>query len=178
MVKRLFNLSALELLLGGIIGLYLPDVDHLIYVYLLRPNDVTSQRVRADLASGRFGHALGIICDTHNERGKLVFHTLVFQIILLLLAFLIATSSASYFGRGLVLAALVHLSVDQFLEMRQGRGGQTTQNLVPGQPQYLVQSQPGLSQWYAGIGIALEKKQENLYFWIVVTLVLVIGVIF
>lgn len=178
LVKRIFNLGAIELFLGGLVGLYLPDLDHLIYVYILRPTDLTSQRVRAALAESKFSYALSIICDTHNERGKLIFHTALFQLVFFVLSFLVITSSGSLFGRGLVLAVLVHLLVDQWIEMNWGRGTKAVpQNIVFGQEQS-SQLSPGLGNWFSDFGIVLEKKQEKLYFWTYAVLVLILGLVF
>lgn len=177
LVKRVFNLSAIELLLGGVIGLYLPDLDHLIYVYILRPTDLTSQRVRAALSENKFSYALSIICDTHNERGKLIFHTALFQIIFFALSFLVITSSGSLFGRGLVLAVLVHLLVDQWIEMNWGRGAKSvSQNVVFGQEG--IQVSPGLGSWFVNFGVVLERRQEKVYFWTSVVVVLLLGLLF
>ncbi|MBX4205871.1 hypothetical protein KW795_01605 [Candidatus Microgenomates bacterium] len=124
LVKRYFlplNLNSALIcgmfLLGGVIGTVLPDIDHLIYIFLLKPQDLTSQRVGYMLGKGDIWNTLEVLAITREERKHLIFHSALFQIIFWVLAFLVVSSSGSVFGRGLVLAFSLHLIVDQFLDL-------------------------------------------------------------
>lgn len=117
LVHKYFNLSYWPFWLGGLIGTILPDVDHLIYVFFLQPQDLTSQRVNYELAKGEWKKSLGLLYMTRGERMGLIFHTVYFQVIFLVLTFLVMSSSSSLFGKGLVLAFSVHLLVDQIVDL-------------------------------------------------------------
>lgn len=102
--------------LGGVIGTILPDIDHMIYVYFLRPHELTSQRANLLLSKRDIGGVLSLLYHSRGERTNLIFHTGIFQLIFFVLALLVITSSGSFLGRGLVLAFTLHLLVDQFID--------------------------------------------------------------
>lgn len=116
-LKGLFNLSYWPFIPGIILGTILPDIDHLIYVLYLAPQELTSQRVIYGLKRAEFLKTWEILAVTRNERKHLILHTVVFQIVFLVLSFLIITSSGSIFGRGLVTAFLLHLVVDETIDL-------------------------------------------------------------
>lgn len=165
LVKRYFlplNLtSALNiglLLLGGLIGTVLPDVDHFIYVYLLHPQELTSQRVNYTLGNQnlpvkhRVWQAFELMTATREERKGLIFHTVHFQIIFWILTFLVISSSGSILGRGLVLAFSLHLIVDQLLDLMK---------------------LDTLDNWFRQWNIQLEKE-KYLFYWIGNTAILLL----
>jgi len=114
--KRWFDLSYWPFLVGGLLGTILPDVDHLIYVYFLSPQDLTSQRVSYLLEKKDVLRSISLLYETRTERKGLIFHSTVFQLIFWILTFLVVSSSGSIFGRGLVLAFSLHLIVDQAID--------------------------------------------------------------
>lgn len=103
--------------LGGIVGIFLPDIDHLIYIYFVKPQELTSQRVNFYLGNREIKKSIAVLYDTRSERGGLIFHTVFFQLIFWVLTFLMLTSSGSYFGRGLVLSFSLHLIIDQIMDL-------------------------------------------------------------
>ncbi len=117
LARRWLKLDAWPFWIGGLVGTVLPDVDHLIYVYVLRPYELTSQRAINLIKQKEFFKAFELIFDTRYEKTKLIFHTAYFQLIFLVLTFLVITSSGSYFGTGLVLAFSLHLLVDQAVDL-------------------------------------------------------------
>jgi len=102
---------------GGIVGTILPDIDHLIYVFFLNPQELTSQRVNFLLQKKEIFRVIALLYETRNERKNLIFHTFLFQAIFLVLTFFIITSSASLLVRGIVLAFSLHLLVDQLADI-------------------------------------------------------------
>jgi len=118
-IRHMFNLSYWTFIPGIIIGTILPDIDHLIYVYYLRPYEATSQRAIYATNRGEFMKTWELLAVTRSERKHLILHTAVFQIIFLILSFLIITSSASIFGKGIVIAFMLHLVVDQTLDIKE-----------------------------------------------------------
>lgn len=105
--------------IGGAIGAILPDVDHLIYVYFLKPHELTSQRAVRMMSRGQLFSTFSLLAGTRAERTQLIFHTAMFQIIFAVFTFFVVTSSNSLLGRGLVLAFSLHLLVDQYLDFQQ-----------------------------------------------------------
>lgn len=108
--------------LGGIVGTVLPDIDHLIYSYFLKPQDLTSLRIKSLLDKGKILRTWDLIATTESERTSLIFHSAHFQIIFVVFAFFIVTSSGSLVGKGIALSFLIHLLVDQIMDYRT-RGG-------------------------------------------------------
>lgn len=117
--------------IGGIFGTFLPDIDHVIYVLFMRPQELTSQRVGFYLNKKDFKKALFVLYDTRNERRGLIFHTVFFQAIFLVLCFLILSSSGSPFGKGMVLAFALHLVVDQIVDLTELGSFENWLNLFP-----------------------------------------------
>lgn len=148
-----FTLYHWPLWIGGLVGMILPAIDHVIYVYLLRPYELTSQRVVSLVKQRSFKGAALLLYDTRNERTKMIFHTAYFQIIFLVLTFLVATSSGSWFGRGIVLAASVHILIDQLDDLTK-RGS--------------------LDNWFresSFLGAISLPKEKALAYWIIILLV-------
>jgi len=118
LIKRWFSLSCWPYVVGGIIGTILPDLDHFLYLYL-NPQELTSQRSLYMSRKGQFLATLRLLAETRSERKNLIFHTFIFMAIFLVLTIFVLTSSASIFGRGLVLAFYLHLSIDALVDWRE-----------------------------------------------------------
>lgn len=116
-VRHFFSLSYWPFWLGGLLGLFLPDIDHVIYVLFLKPQELVSQRVGFLVNKKDFWKAIQVLYDTRSERSGLIFHTVLFQLIFLVLTFWMMSSSGSIFGKGLVLSFALHLSVDQIVDI-------------------------------------------------------------
>ncbi len=115
--KNYLSLSYWPFWVGGILGTILPDIDHLIYVFFLNPQELTSQRVHFLVKKKDFFRVITLLYETRYERKNLVLHTFLFQIIFLALTIFIMSSSASLLVRGVVLAFLIHLAIDQLADM-------------------------------------------------------------
>ncbi len=139
-----FTLNYAFLWVGGVIGTILPDIDHLVYVYFLKPYELTSQRTQSLLAKKEFLRTFGLLAATRSERKHLIFHTALFQIIFMTLTFLVLTSSGSVLGRGLVLAFALHLLVDQMLDFFQ---------------------LDNLDNWFYQLNI-FPAKEKALFYWL------------
>lgn len=117
--KRWFNLSYWPLVAGGVLGTFLPDIDHLIYVYFLAPQELTSQRIDSLAGKRDVGRLVALLYETRSERKNLIFHSFYFQVIFLVLMFFVISTSASAFGRGLVGAFFLHFIVDQMVDLKE-----------------------------------------------------------
>lgn len=108
--------------LGGLVGIVLPELDHIVYVFFSNPQEATSQRVQFLCKNKQFKRCARLLLSTRQERIGLIFHTILFRAIFFVLTFWVMTSSTSLFGKGIVLAFCLHLVIDQidrFLEERE-----------------------------------------------------------
>lgn len=140
--------------LGGVVGMLLPEIDHLVYVFFANPQELTSQRVRFLCRSRQLKNCFWLLYSTTAERGRLIFHTVIFQAVLAILTFWVITSSGSLFGRGLVLAFSLHLVLDelsQFLE------------------------KGDLSSWFWQLPVNLDRRQTQTFLAVVILLVFFFG---
>ena len=103
--------------LGGLVGTFLLDIDHLIYFLVTNPHELTSQRIRRFFEQRRFKEALILMADTRLERPKLALHNALFQVILYILAFFVLTSTNNLFVAGLVMGMALHLLKDEFQDL-------------------------------------------------------------
>jgi len=149
--RRWLSLEYAPFWFGGAIGAILPEVDHFIYMYLLRPHELTSQRAARMMNQGRLWDTFNLLANTRSERVNLVFHTALFQLVFYVFAFLVLTSSNSLFGQGIVLSFLLHLLIDQYLDF----------------------SKLGsISHWFKDININIDRERAVIY-WAVASLALV-----
>lgn len=137
-----FEFYYLPFWFGGILGTFLPDVDHLIYAYFLRPQELTSQRVGYLVKRGHFRRTLELLYMTRSERVNLVFHNAQFQLIFLALTFLVVTSSGSMFGTGIVLSFSLHLLVDELTDLTEIGN---------------------LNNWFSKLSLNLDISQQKWY---------------
>lgn len=154
LVKGYLNLSFWPFWVGAIIGTILPDVDHLMYVYLLNPQDLTSQRVNYMIGKRELFASWNLLASTRSERTELILHTAIFQVIFVVLAFLVITSSGSIFGRGIVLAFLLHLLVDEVVDLK---------------------STGGIANWLRQVPIVLDKMQIDIYLIVNFVILIIFG---
>lgn len=157
----LHNISTIQLLVlflvGAVIGSFLPELDHLIYALFLKPHELTSQRIQGKVQARQWPAALSLLYVTRKERRELIFHTAFFQIVFVLLAFLIATSTASAFGRGLALGFLITLFMDQLVG-------------------YF--NREDISHWFYAIPMTISRSQFKLYIIVQGLLILLLGYVF
>lgn len=109
LVNNLYSFEYWPLYLGGLVGLFLPNLDHLLYVFVLKPYELTSQRIIAFIKNKQVKEAIVLLYDTKEERSDLMFHTILYQLIFTILTFWVVSSSGNLFGRGLVLAYYLNL---------------------------------------------------------------------
>lgn len=138
-----FDVDHIPLFLGAMFGIFLPDIDHFIYVFYLKPHELTSQRVKRLAQTRSFKSIIQLLYNTKEERTTLIFHNFVFQVLFIVLSFYILTSTSDYFGKGLVLAFLLHLLIDEYFEFKQNNNINTwfhnfELNLNPNQTKYFL----------------------------------------
>lgn len=109
--NKLFSFSYWPFYVGGLIGLFMPNLDHLLYVFVFKPLELTSQRVKLLISEKRYKEAINLLYDTKDERKDLIFHSTNFQLIFAVLTFWVISSSGNLFGRGLVLGFFLSLVI-------------------------------------------------------------------
>lgn len=152
--RNWLDLSYWPFWLGGVVGIVLPELDHIVYVFFSNPQEVTSQRVRFLCINKQYKRCSQLLLSTTQERTRLIFHTVLFQAIFLVLTFWVMTSSTSLFGRGIVLAFSLHLVIDQIVGF-----------LEKGE----------LSSWFWQTPISLDRKQTITMLAVIILLVLIFG---
>lgn len=154
LVKHYLALGYWPFWLGGAVGVFMPDLDHLLYVLFLDPQDITSQRVGFLWGKKEYRRIVELLYETRSERRVLAFHTFFFQIIFLILTFFIMSSSPSLFGKGLVLSFALHLSVDQLVDLTDMKS---------------------LGNWTKSLPITLDLKKSKICWLVGVFLIIFMG---
>lgn len=111
----------LGLWVGGLIGTFLIDADHLFYILWAYPQELTGMRMRRFLSQNRFKQAWLFLLETRSERTRLAFHNALFQTIFYLVCFFILTSTEGLLGAGLVMAMALQLLREEFQLSLKGR---------------------------------------------------------
>lgn len=142
LLKGWINPFVIPLWIGGLIGVFLPEIDHLVYAYFLRPHEYDSQRIQRMINQGQVVQSLQMGEEARVNNKNLVFHTVYFQIIFILFALFVVTSTNSLLGRGIVLGFLINLLIDQYLDLKM---------------------YPTLDNWFNQIKINLTQERASLY---------------
>lgn len=103
--------------LGGLTGTFLLDIDHLLYWFVTHPEKEDSQEAKAlwqQKGLGGYVQLYQLVQKTHYTHDRLIFHSAVFQVILLVLAFYLVSSGGSFFGSGLIMSVNLHLLKDEW----------------------------------------------------------------
>ncbi|MEK7472569.1 MAG: hypothetical protein AAB625_00880 [Patescibacteria group bacterium] len=111
LVNSLYSFSYWPLYVGGLVGLFMSNLDHLLHVFVFNPQELTSVRLTQLVKNRQYKDATKLLYDTKDERNNLIFHTTNFQIIFTVLTFWVVSSSGSLFVRGLVLSYLLSLTI-------------------------------------------------------------------
>lgn len=141
--------------MGGILGTMLLDIDHLIYILAVRPNESTSLKIKDLIIQKDYRGALKLLGETYGERTHLTFHNALFQIAFFGLCFWVLTSTDSLFGKGLVMATALHLLKDELEFLLKGKEEQLRLWLF----------------WPLGVVISLENQR---YFIVIMLLAFII----
>lgn len=102
--------------LGGLAGTFLLDIDHFLYWFYYHPEKQDSQIAKILWQKRDFKGLLMLLGRYHDTHTRLVFHSFLFQMVLLIFTFYIFSSVGSYFGSGLAAALNLHLLKDEWEE--------------------------------------------------------------
>ena len=112
-----WNLELIGLWLGALVGTMILDLDQVFYALLIYPDQKACQLWREK----KIKTLLEYLAETYSQRTKLTFHNALFQVGFLVFSFWVLTSTGGLFGKGLVMAANLHLLKDEFHLLLKGR---------------------------------------------------------
>jgi len=121
------------------VGLLLPYIDHLIYIYVLYPGADVSVRVKQFIKNKDLKEALSVFAGSDGIQTRKIIHTFYFQALFLLLSVMVITSSGSLFGAGLVLGFSLHLWVLQLKDFM---------------------DTGSINNWFERLGSVLDKERQ------------------
>ena len=129
--------------LGGLLGSFFLDFDHLVYALIINPQTPTNFKIKQLFGRRRFKEAVSLLTETTRERFRLPFHNSLFQLVFYVFCFFVLTSTGSLFGAGLVMAMALHLLKDE------------VQLLLAGQEEWLRQ----LLFWPVKVKVDLQQQK-------------------
>ncbi len=106
----------LWLVAGGVVGGALAEADHLFYIAVCNPQELTCQRVRQELGARNWRSAWDLLRRTAGERTKLPIHNILTGLVVAVLGLWVVSSAGSLLASGVV----VGLGVRLFTEFLSG----------------------------------------------------------
>lgn len=120
LVRWRWQWDLVELWLGGAIGTFFLEIDHVLYLFAY-PDEPVSFRAREYFRQNKLKEVFFLLFNTAGERVRLTFHSAFFQVIFWVTCLFVLTSTGSLFGAGLVLAAGLRLLVWELACLLSGR---------------------------------------------------------
>jgi len=117
-ISSVNNLQIFYLFLGLIIGIFLLDIDYLIFWFYIKPNNEESRLIKLAIENKEFKSVIKIIQNSHQTHYNLIFHHYFFQVILTLFSLFIFTSTKNTFTSALTLGLNLHLIIDEIIGYR------------------------------------------------------------
>lgn len=99
----------LNLVIGWVIGWLLAEADHLVYATMCNPQELTCQRVRAEMDKKNWRNAWKMLEETKFERNKLPIRNILTLISMTGVGIWVVSSSGSLLASGLVFGFCVRL---------------------------------------------------------------------
>ncbi len=97
------------LTVGWLIGMALAEADHLFYVAVCNPQELTCQRVRSEIEKKEWRNAWGILKSTVAERTRLPIHNVLTAVVVAVLGVWVVSSAGSVLASGVVVGLGVRL---------------------------------------------------------------------
>ena len=105
-------LGSLWLVAGWVVGYVLAEADHLFYVAVCNPQELTCQRVRREVQNKNWKNAWGILRSTSGERTRLPIHNILTGLVVAVLGLWVVSSVGSALASGVVVGLGVRLFTD------------------------------------------------------------------
>ena len=103
------GLSSVWLMVGWVIGYALAEADHLFYVAMCNPQELSCQRIRQKLEIRSWKEAWELIKATSGERTRLPVHNILTGLVVTVLGLWIVSSVGSMLAAGVVVGLGVRL---------------------------------------------------------------------
>ncbi|OGC92449.1 hypothetical protein A3D85_00735 [Candidatus Amesbacteria bacterium RIFCSPHIGHO2_02_FULL_47_9] len=104
------------LLLGWVIGYFLPDIDDLFYVYISDPGDKIGNQAKTLLAGGDVRRAWDLLVATRGERKNLPVHNILTGLAVAVAGVWVVSSSGSPLAMGAVLGVTTRMFIGAVIE--------------------------------------------------------------
>jgi len=109
-----FFFRGLQWFFGALIGAHFLKLDQLVYVYLTAPNEQLSLAVKQLIKQKKIAAAWDLLEERINDQPRLATRSFLFQSAWVVLALFALTSTASFFGRALVMAVGLKLLIEEW----------------------------------------------------------------
>lgn len=130
---RLGVLGVLGMWGGALFGTFFLDIDHLFFWFVTRTETQDAIEARGIIQRTRGIRGIRrtreitkelykLLKKVHFTHTRLVFHSVVGQVVLLILAFYLLTSGGSVFGSAFILSVNLHLLKDQWVDYQKNKG--------------------------------------------------------
>lgn len=153
-LKNWFDIPVIiQLVVGGVVGTFLPYIDYLIYAYAIKTNaPVTVESINKK----NILDTIKQYSADNSIKGDLVFHTALFQALLMIFVFFVTSSSGSVFARGIVLAFSLHLILNQVLDFQRDKN---------------------IDSWFIKFPLELDAFQKKIFMFANPVLLVLIGLL-
>lgn len=106
-----FNWGEILVVIGGVAGFCLLEIDNVLYVFLNRPEEEISKRARGAFFNKNYRDFFKILAEVGETKNKRILHSFIFAPVDIILAIYIITSSGSPLAAGLVLGLLLSYTI-------------------------------------------------------------------
>jgi hypothetical protein len=106
--------------LGAFLGSQFLKIDHLIYSYLTYPMAPLAINIRTVIQQRKISE-FWLLLNKEVDKQKSVFYSAIFQAAWAAVALFALTSTAGVFGKAFVMAIGLHLLIEEWLDLSQGR---------------------------------------------------------
>lgn len=112
-IGQIGPIDEIWLVAGWVIGMMLAEADHLFYVAVCNPQELTCQRVRHEILENRnWRNAWGILQSTKGERTRLPIHNILTGLVVAVLGLWVVGSVGSALASGVVMGLGIRLFTD------------------------------------------------------------------
>lgn len=108
--------NGLYVLSGVLLGMFFLDLDLLIFSIITKPDLDISKEVVSNIKRGRVLSYLRLVANRERELKDLIFHSTLFQIIVVFMAFYILIVKSNLFAQSFILSLYLNILLAQLIE--------------------------------------------------------------
>lgn len=128
---------------GYLAGLVMPYLDFFLYAFIIKPDSNYSKSLRNVIDRRDLKSIIPLFDFSKVDKNFLIIYSALFQIVLFVLALFITTSSASHFGRGVVLSFYASVCIKYI---------------------YHYLAKDDISFWFSRLNLNLEDNEKFIFF--------------